>query len=615
MSGLFKELMRRNVFRVGVAYAVLSWLLMQVADMLAPLLSLPESFSRILLAILVIGFPLALFFAWAFELTPEGLKTTAEVDADASITHNTGQKLNYVIAAALVTALGFIGWQNMGSYPASDGSAVDVSAPKASIAVLPFADLSQAGDQEYFAHGLSEEILNVLVGVDALKVASRTSSFQFKGQDIGIPEIARQLKVTYVLEGSVRKAGNTVRITGQLIEAATDRHIWSDTYDRELTTANLFAIQDELSSAIVAALSKELGLTEQIEIAVVTADTQNLSAYENFLRGRDMVHGRNSLDDVGEAIRILENVVADDPDFARGWMWLAWARAIAPSWRTPEEDGISHTDRAREAAEQALAMDASLGLAYGAMGAVISQTEPGNHIAIIDWMRRGLEQSPRDPNLHLNMAISLQTLGYLDDAKIYFSECARLDTAFANCNRHKSFNHYLLGEYKQALAGFNEISLESTFELGWVIARMLVTEGQPLAAHYVVKLATDGLEGFPADALVEVFQEDSPRKATAARKVLDWIAQQPEVSPIFLGAYSLALGAYDQFPDDLIIRFFPTTWARANSGFWKTERFRDYVRFNNFLPYWQTNGFPPQCRPITGAGGDDGFECSVAFIQ
>ena len=315
----FNELNRRNVTRVAMAYAVVSWVALQFLDVVAPLMGLPEVFQKGVLVLLVIGFPIALVLSWAYEVTPDGVKKTEDVDRSASLTHGTGQKINLLVIVGLVLAVGLLLLDKF--KPATEAPVVEVvpaaETVQPSIAVLPFSDLSSEGDQEYFADGLSEEILNVLVRVADLTVASRTSSFQFKDEELGLPDIAAKLGVTYVLEGSVRKAGESIRVTGQLIEARTDRHLWSETYDRELSTENLFSIQDEIAKAIVEALRVELGISRDgLVVGPVAVSTDNLSAYDTFLRGRDIFHGRRQLSDIAESIVLFETVTAEDPNFA-----------------------------------------------------------------------------------------------------------------------------------------------------------------------------------------------------------------------------------------------------------------------------------------------------------
>jgi TolB-like protein len=285
LATIFNELKRRQVFRVAGIYAVVGWVLLQIANMLESAIGLPDWFDGMVVAALIIGFPVAILLAWAYELTAEGVKRTEA--ATGETTYTSSSRLEVAIVAGLAIVIGMGVWQQItkpetvhiaGENPAaseasnatgSNAAPALLVAPvrlvnAASIAVLPFADLSPDKDQEYFSDGISEEILNVLVGVDGLSVASRTSAFRFKGESKSIPTIASELKVAHVLEGSVRKAGETIRITAQLIRAEDDVHLWSDTYDRELTVASIFEIQDDIAEQIVASLSETLvdaGLT------------------------------------------------------------------------------------------------------------------------------------------------------------------------------------------------------------------------------------------------------------------------------------------------------------------------------------------------------------------
>jgi TolB-like protein len=265
-----EELNRRNVIKVAVFYTVASWLILQVAELLFDVLGLPESWLRLVLALLVLGLPLVLVFAWVFELTPDGVKREKDVDRSQSITRQTGRRMDVAIVVLLVLAIATVGVDRL------------LGPPAQSIAVLPFADLSPVGDQEYFADGIAEEILNVLVRIEGLKVASRTTSWGFKGQEaLGIPYMAEKMNVRHVLEGSVRKSGDMVRITAQLIDADTDQHLWSETYDRTLTAASIFAVQDDIATSIV----EKLGIIMDADAVAPShaADTRNINAYELYL--------------------------------------------------------------------------------------------------------------------------------------------------------------------------------------------------------------------------------------------------------------------------------------------------------------------------------------------
>jgi len=287
---LIAELKRRNVIRVGVAYAIVAWLLLEVASVIFPGLHLPDWTLTFLIVLVAAGFPLALILAWAFELTPEGLKREAEVDRTESTTRTKGRKLDFAIIGLLALAVVFLVVDNYvleaeperAEVAAEQIPAAEPVEREKSIAVLPFVNMSSDPEQEYFSEGISEELLNELAQLPGLRVASRTSAFTFKGENRNMGEIAAILKVSYVLEGSVRKSGNRVRIAAQLIDASNEKHLWSEIYDRELT--DIFAIQSEIARAVSRKVKIELSPKQE----AVLANTQavNPEAHEAVLRGR-----------------------------------------------------------------------------------------------------------------------------------------------------------------------------------------------------------------------------------------------------------------------------------------------------------------------------------------
>ncbi|MFV1998650.1 MAG: adenylyl cyclase, partial [Acidiferrobacterales bacterium] len=323
----FDELKRRNVFKVAAAYVIVGWLIMQAGEVMSPALNLPGWVNSMLAFFLILGFPLAMFFAWAFELTPEGLKKEKDVDRSQSVTSATGQKLNLTIIALLVLGMTFFVWEarfkSNTVIPAKAGTSqpaivVEQSAPKPAdnfqtIAVLPFVNMSSDKEQEYFSDGLSEELLNLLAKIPELRVAARTSSFSFKGKDIDIPEIAARLKVAHVLEGSVRKSGNQIRITAQLIQADNGYHLWSETYDRELD--NIFQIQDEIALAVVDALKITL-LGEAPKVRATDPE-----AYQLFLEGQ-FLRRQVTEDSLPRAIDLFKKALEIDPGYVPAWAEL-----------------------------------------------------------------------------------------------------------------------------------------------------------------------------------------------------------------------------------------------------------------------------------------------------
>ena len=365
LGNLFSELKRRNVVRVGIAYLVIGWLIIEVIDTIAPRMAMPAWVPGFFIILVLVGLPIALLFSWAFEMTPQGLKKTAEVDADDSITPSTGRKLDFVIIGALVIALGYFAWDKFGAGPASEGEEITASAESEglrSIAVLPFADMSPEGDQEYFSDGISEEILNVLAKVPGLRVAARTSSFQFKGENRDVAEIARQLRVAHVIEGSVRKSGTRLRITAQLIDAEEGFHIWSETYDRELD--DIFAIQDEISAAIVEALVERLGLSAAVVPKVRAA--ANTESYDEYLLGIHQME-RRGVGPLAASIGHFEKAVALDPDYAPAMARLSMSYALITTYSS---DYILSEALAKADPLVARAMELAPGLAevHAAMG-------------------------------------------------------------------------------------------------------------------------------------------------------------------------------------------------------------------------------------------------------
>jgi adenylate cyclase len=311
-KNFFSELKRRNVYKVAVAYAIVGWLVVQIATQVFPFLEIPNWVVRLVIGLVVIGFPIALVIAWAFELTPEGLKRTEDVDAARKYSRGGAWIYIVVIGAAVSIGLFFAGRYTA---PNGSGSSSSESLGK-SIAVLPFVDLSQAKDQEYFCDGISEELLGSLAKIEGLRVVARTSSFAFKGKNVSVGEIAAKLGVQHILEGSLRRDGNRIRLTAQLINARDGFHLWSQTYERELQ--GIFAIQDEITSAIVEALKVKLALAPPSRAPV------NTDAHELYLQGL-YYSNKSSEEDLRKAIGLFQQALEKDPNFSRAWTGIAKA--------------------------------------------------------------------------------------------------------------------------------------------------------------------------------------------------------------------------------------------------------------------------------------------------
>ena len=418
---LFNELKRRNVFRVGIAYVVLAWLVMQVADVILNNIVAPAWVFHVLLLFVAVGFPFAVFFAWAFELTPDGLKREHEVDRSLSITPYTGKKLDRMIIVVLVLALGYFAYDKFIYSPSRDAALLEAKARAAagqeatsgfdrSIAVLPFINMSDDADNEYFSDGLSEELLNLLAKIPELKVASRSSSFQFKGEKIDVKEAAQKLNVAHVLEGSVRKSGKQIRITAQLIKADDGYHLWSETYDRSLD--NIFAIQDEISAAVVAALKVEL-LGE-----VPKAEVVNAEAYTLFLKAR-YLYSKWGKENFESAIEAFRQALIIEPEYADAWASLSVAYLTqTTSGYRPRDEGLA---LARDAVDRALSYNPDLAAAWARLSLIQSRFD-------WDWagaeasLQKALDLAPNDYRV-LSAAGSLSgTLDRLDDALAYYRQ-------------------------------------------------------------------------------------------------------------------------------------------------------------------------------------------------
>lgn len=300
--------------RVAVAYVVVAWVILQFIDVIQDPLNLPGWFQTVTIVFLGIGFPIVLIFSWAFEVTPEGVKKTKDVDTSKSLAHGTGQKINKLIIGSLVLAVGFLLFDKFYLTPETPAPEETVAEAK-SVAVLPFADLSEGNDQEWFADGLTEEIINSLAGLPELQVTARTSSFQFKGVDRNIGEIAKILGVTTVVEGSVRRIGDRLRITAQLIRASDGFHLWSDTYDS--TADDLFDVQADVAEKIAGAL--DVVLDDKKREAMVRSGTRNVEAYRAFREGgriTDAVHNYETDQTLWDANVYFDRAMELDPGYA-----------------------------------------------------------------------------------------------------------------------------------------------------------------------------------------------------------------------------------------------------------------------------------------------------------
>jgi TolB-like protein/cytochrome c-type biogenesis protein CcmH/NrfG len=486
----FKELQQRNVLRVAAAYVVASWLIIQVVETLFPVFGLSDAAIRVVVIVLAIGLFPILIFSWAFEITPEGLKFEKDVDREASTTPQTGKKLDRIIMMVLALALGYFAIDKFVLDPARDLELVEETVQEArtdallesygdkSIAVLPFVDMSPEGDQEYMSDGIAEELLNLLAKIPELRVVSRSSTFAFKGKEINIPNVARQLNVAYVLEGSVRLAGDQLRITTQLIEAGTDTHLWSETYDRKLE--NIFLIQDEISAHVVDELKitllGELPRSQQI----------NEQAYRMALQAR-FFWNRRAEGDAEAAFKLYQQAIELAPDYAPAWAGISVAyRDRARRGMMPQEEA---NIQARKAAKKALELDPKLADAHIRMGQQYAMT--GDYQKQLKAYQTALELEPNNSTALAVMGQIYSREGKLEEALIFYQQAEAVDPMGALWPRNSIGPFVWFERWDEALsAAERAYKLSERDSLYWQdLAYIYLAQGR----HEDVLLAVDKL--------------------------------------------------------------------------------------------------------------------------
>jgi TolB-like protein len=454
----FEELKRRNVFRVAIGYIITAWLLLQVVDLVLDNINAPDWVIQVFMLALAIGFPLAVFFAWAFEMTPEGLKRESEVDRSQSITSQTGKKLNVTIIVVMALALGYFAYDKFVLSPNRDAALVEATTQAMteqaasdevstesdkSIAVLPFVNMSDDASNEYFSDGISEEILNVLARVKDLKVAGRTSSFAFKGDNQDLRQIGDALGVQHILEGSVRKSGNTVRITAQLIQVKDGFHLWSDTYDRELD--NVFAIQDEIAQAILTELKATLLGDEQI------ASTQTeTAAYENYLLARQRIYERNEAS-LNRAVGLLNEAIEVDPNYAPAYAQLGIATMLLSDENYGSLPNSEAGEKALSLVEHGLALDPQLPEAMAAKGLYLYNFAL-NSVEAIDWLQRALAINPNLTNASIWLALAMELNGDIQGAMRIYETANERDPFNPVAQNNLVVSYSVTGQYERGFA-------------------------------------------------------------------------------------------------------------------------------------------------------------------
>jgi TolB-like protein len=593
-EGTWAKLRRRKVVQWGIVYAAGAWGFLQGLEYVTDTFHWPERIQQLATLGLLVGLPIALVLAW--------------YHGDRG--HQRVSRTELAILTLLFLLGGGIFWRYQDTNPApaaSVTSATTAAKPmtgaeignRPSIAVLPFVNMSEDEDNEFFSDGISEELLNVLVRVDGLGVASRTSSFAYKGSQLGTAAIAEALKVNHILEGSVRKAGNRVRITAQLVDAVNDRHLWSETYDRELT--DIFAIQEEIANAIVNALRSQLGPVRGAPTVMVRADTQNLEAYELYLKARELFLARRELP---ESIRLFEQVTQMDPGFARGWEGLAAVSSVAPSWGIRDRDYVALT---KQAANRALEIDPSLSMPWAALANASAYSLPVAWAAQLADYDRAIAADARNSTAFLWRGISWLNLGFLERAMADFDRCLAQDPQYQNCTRWKAVVLLLKGQTDAAMQLF-----ERGVEVGFVRNRgfsfvvPIARRGDRVGALLLLKEL--GASPDVATILLTALEHPgsiSPADAATVERSLAEVTQfsgqtmSLAMTRLWMGRYDQIVDAHDFWIDTVL------QWDRGFPGFRNSPGFKKVLEKLGLPRYWREHGFPPQCRPV----GQQDYTC------
>ncbi len=625
---LLAELKRRNVIRMAGLYLVGAWLVVQVAGTLLPMFGAPEWVARSVVILLVLGAVPALVFSWLYELTPDGFRRDAEVDPAQSIAPQTTQRMDRLIFVGVLALIAVIivdrwlpriepapavadrplgGEQDAAPSSGDTATAAPGASMKidpGSIAVLPFVDLSPEGDQAWFADGISEEVLNVLVGVDGLTVASRTSSFQFRAQEaIGVPAIAGLLKVRHVLEGSVRRAGDRIRITAQLIDSSKDKHLWSETYDRTLTAENLFDIQDEIARAIVAAINQNLGV--QVGVAAPTPQrTANIDAYALYLQARPRYNARENLPQIAE---LLERAVEIDPNFVDAIALHASVAMLSADYDVAL-GGSTATARllARRLATQALALEPRHGLALGVLTNLDSRENlegKGARLSVSE-ITQGYDDALTADHKNLDLlnwrGRWLAYIGRFADAEADFRRCRELDPAYSPCRINLAGVLTVLGRREEARQALIDAAADGA--LVTMSAVLLALHALDMReAFYMMGSADPILRGwhdFPT--LYDAFSQPGADHSILCSR-LEALSRR-SAGDLFSGGIGDLLPALGD-PRRTLESWFG--WLPTMAHHRQSAVFRKSVIDGGRLRYWQEHGFPPQCRAV----GADDFVC------
>ena len=612
----FNELKRRNVFKVSIAYIVMAWLVMQVADVILNNITAPEWVFRVILLLLGIGFPFAVFFAWEFELTPQGLKREHEVDRSQSITTQTGRKLDFMIIGVLVLALGYFAYDKIVLTTARNAAlvvattqavteqataeSVGSAEPEKSIAVLPFVNMSSDEEQEYFSDGLSEEILNLLTKIPGLKVIGRTSSFAFKGKNEDLRSIGQALGVNTVLEGSVRKSGERVRITAQLVDVSDGSHIWSETYDRTMT--DIFAVQDDVAAAIIDALQIHVGTNP-----TRGRPTENMDAYALFLKARVSLNAYEPRDAEAFVLKAIEL----DPQFAEAYEMLAISYWYQSGWFIKTEEGQKLTG---EAAAKALALDPDLVFAQALFAT--GNVETYSFLVEIEAFERAVREEPGKTEVLDALVWDLLEAGYLREALRVAERFVALEPLMPIANISLGQALYAVGRNSEAVAAMEVADQLGGTSAKWLIGNVNLVEKQDdiAIAHFEAGLEQGGLPYNWVRELVTGARDPATGQAYLDRRLPEIIASMPEEAAFNMQGnlilWYVCFGFLDRYFELILdLNLTDSAWTDADVpvhdgtvhrrlGFTAHPKYLEVVESMGIIDVWEQRGAPDFCEKV-----------------
>jgi TolB-like protein len=533
---IYSELKRRNVFRVAAGYAVLAWLLMQIADVLMDTIGLPDIWGKAVLGLLLIGFLPALIFSWVYEMTPEGIKRENEISADSSITSHTAKKLNIVIIALMVIAIGVFAIDRFTGAPVSTPAPVANTAPALNaipvVAVLPLQALSTDDEGIFLASGLHDDLLTRLARLQAYKVISRTSVMEYAGTTKNLRDIGAELGANVILEGGLQAIGGNVRINAQLIDAITDEHLWAQTYDRELTTANLFDVQADIAGAIAEALHATLSPKEIEQLGGVP--TENLQAYEAFLRGNELTE-LLTMPAIRGAITAFGQAVELDPGFGEAWAGLTLS-LIRRYWEEGAEDGASPNEalvaEARHALERAQQLDPGSASTYEAESYFHYYGFRDYSTALIA-LGRAEAIAPNDPNVNSLRGYLLRRLGRLSEASDSLLRAMELDPNSSSLYRETTDTLGAAGRCDKAREviskGIRRHSENDGVMLSYAFIMMMCNRDKQTAREFALKIEVSTLQQLLGVTGFLIFSHDLAGAITTLTDARDSWVQRPTI--------------------------------------------------------------------------------------